>query len=209
MLVQQPHPVPEPRSPLLPMEEQWLSSATLKLKAEQRTTFTIRKATVSDAADIAHLGISVFSATFGFSMPSADLHAYLDEVYAVPAIEADISDAAKHVFVATAPSGHVLGFVQLTEGTSEPCLSELDSLVELQRLYVNRESHGMGLGKALAQSVEALARSLGYRSIWLGVWEGNFVAQKVYESMGYERVGDHEFRMGRCIQTDWIMCKLL
>ena len=81
--------------------------------------------------------------------------------------------------------------------------------MELQRLYVSRESHGRGVGKALSNKVEELARDLGYRKIWLGVWEGNFVAQKVYESMGYERVGEHEFTMGRCIQMDWIMLKPL
>ena len=43
--------------------------------------------------------------------------------------------------------------------------------------------------------------------MWLGIWEGNFVAQKVYEKMGFGKVGEHEFQMGKCIQIDWIMWK--
>ena len=175
------------------------------------TTFKVRPATISDAPLIVQLGASVFSATFGFSMPTSDLNAYLQESYNIEAIEDDIKSPTKHVFVACPPSNpsQILGFAQLTEGTTEPCLEEIEGLVELQRLYVNRDAQGTGVGKALVAKVDSLARERGYRNIWLGVWEGNFVAQKCYESLGWERVGDHEFRMGRCIQTDWIMCKRL
>lgn len=82
--------------------------------------------------------------------------------------------------------------------------------MELQRLYVLPKHHGKGVGRALCRAAEEVARSkLGYGYVWLGVWEGNFVAQSVYEKEGYARVGDHEFRMGRCVQIDWIMGKEL
>ncbi|RMZ84005.1 hypothetical protein DV737_g1284, partial [Chaetothyriales sp. CBS 132003] len=193
----------------------------------------IRKATLADAAAIAQLGRSVFTDTFGFSIPSNDLQAYLDDVYSLAAIEADIASPTKHIFVATPttplaspnpalpnsalpspvlppPPPPILGFVQLTENTTEPCLADITGLVELQRLYVRGDCHGRGLGKALAGHAESLARhQLGYSNVWLGVWEGNFIAQRVYEAMGYERVGEHEFTMGRCVQIDWIMAKPL
>jgi ribosomal protein S18 acetylase RimI-like enzyme len=101
----------------------------------------------------------------------------------------------------------VIGFAQLTEGTTEPCIEDLEGLVELQRLYVDADFHGLGVGKALTNKAEGLARDLAYRIMWLGVWEGNFRAQRVYESMSFSRAGEHEFKMGRCIQTDWIMIK--
>ncbi|RMZ79706.1 hypothetical protein DV738_g3142, partial [Chaetothyriales sp. CBS 135597] len=155
--------------------------------------FSIRKATLADAPAIAQLGRSVFTDSFGFSIPSNDMRTFLDEVYDLPAIEAEISSPTKHFF-----------------NTTEPCLAEIPGLVELQRLYVHGDCHGRGVGKALVGRVELLARDrLGYSNIWLGVWEGNFVAQRVYEALGYERVGEHEFTMGRCVQIDWIMVKPL
>jgi ribosomal protein S18 acetylase RimI-like enzyme len=196
-----------------------------------------------DAPAIAHLGATVFSTTFGFSIPPHDLKAFLQEAYTVEAIEEDILCPTKHVFVAcaraksndsrdvSAPSSdkndsedsgndagvdaeeddddEVIGFTQLTEGTTEPCISHLRSSVELQRLYVSTAHHGLGVGKFLVREIEALARSLGYKSLWLGVWEGNFKAQRVYEGLGFAKVGDHEFKMGKCIQMDWIMTKEL
>lgn len=214
--------------------------------ASTPAAFTIRRATIKDASAIAHLGATVFSTTFGFSIPPNDLRAYLREAYTTEAIEADIRAPTKHIVVAcarktkaadsketcatpfevsgpspstgeqhspssssssSAPADEVIGFAQLTENTTEPCLSHLSGLVELQRLYVSPSHQGLGVGKVLACHIDAIARGLKYKAIWLGVWEGNFKAQRVYEGLGYAKVGDHEFKMGSCIQMDWIMFK--
>lgn len=190
---------------------------SIQLPSTRRTTrpsaaFSLRKATLQDARAIAELGSTVFTTTFGFSIPTPDLDVYLDEAYSVSAIERDIQNPDTHVIVAVESSSvdndQIIGFAQLTEGTSEPCIEDLEGIVELQRLYVHEDFHGLGVGKALTAAIEDMAaRVLDYRAIWLGVWEGNFKAQRVYEAMGYSRVGEHEFKMGRCIQTDWIMVK--
>lgn len=171
-------------------------------------TFTIRPARIQDAPAIAHLGATVFSTTFGFSIPPQDLNDYLSEAYTTSAIEKDIRHPQKKLIVACADSDdRVIGFAQLAEGTTDPCIEDLENLVELQRLYVDADFHGSGVGKALTREIETIAKVQRYRIMWLGVWEGNFKAQRVYEAMGFSRVGEHEFQMGRCIQTDWIMIK--
>jgi len=57
--------------------------------------------------------------------------------------------------------------------------------------------------------VERLALERGFVTMWLGVWEENFKAQKIYERMGFRKVGQHDFKMGNCVQTDWILTKRL
>lgn len=265
MLVQHQQPVPlQPPSPAVspapechynahissPAAVQILSDAVKTRKSPPtepnaiQPSFRFRRATIKDAAAIAHLGSTVFSTTFGFSIPTKDLNAYLDEAYTVEAIERDIRDPKKHLIVACSrtvsrsdasetsssslvsdastdkdeesdaedgdrPEEEIIGFTQLTEDTTEPCLSHLRSTVELQRLYVATSHHGYGVGSLLARKIDQVARDLGYRCIWLGVWEGNFKAQRVYERLGFVKVGDHEFKMGKCIQMDWIMSKEL
>ncbi|KIW13551.1 hypothetical protein PV08_08739 [Exophiala spinifera] len=193
--------------------------ANAVVKRTKQPPFKIRQATLADAPAIAKLGATVFSTTFGFSIPTADLNAYLHEAYSVGAIEDDIRSSQTHIIVACAEdeddnvnnndndSGRVIGFAQLTEGTTEPCIEDLENIVELQRLYVDADHHGLGVGRALEREMEHMARLMAYRIVWLGVWEGNFKAQKVYETLGFTRVGEHEFKMGKCIQTDWIMIK--
>jgi ribosomal protein S18 acetylase RimI-like enzyme len=174
--------------------------------------FTLRPGTPSDATQIRTLGSTVFSATFGFSIPAPDLTTYLTTSYAAGAIQSELASPNHSFTCAVSPSSQILGFAQLTEHTTDPSVASHlpdGNYIELQRLYVRPESHGQGVGRALISAAEGIAREKGYAYVWLGVWEGNFVAQKVYEGLGYVRIGEHEFVMGRCVQIDWIMVKEL
>ncbi|CAM0139146.1 hypothetical protein VKS41_007821 [Umbelopsis sp. WA50703] len=179
------------------------------IKKEREDTVAIRPGTVGDAHAIAKIGGSVFVATFGHSLSAVDLNTYLQESYSVEAITADLSNPLMNFVVAYNEHDRVVGFAQMTQGTSEPCVADAKSPVELQRLYLHQDFHGLGIGKRLMQEIENIARAEGFITIWLGVWEENFKAQKVYERAGYTKVGDHDFVMGDCVQTDWIMIKNL
>jgi ribosomal protein S18 acetylase RimI-like enzyme len=168
----------------------------------------LRTAIPEDVAAIVKLGADVFTATFGHSVSEEELQKYLNESYTIAAITNDLADTNKDMLVATGPDGTtVVGFAQLTRGTSEPCLAHLDNFVELQRIYVGLEYHGQGVGKMLAQRLEGMAKEEGFRHIWLGVWEENLPAQGLYKKLGYKIVGDHDFVVGTVVQTDHIMVK--
>ncbi|RFU34111.1 hypothetical protein B7463_g2192, partial [Scytalidium lignicola] len=170
---------------------------------------TIRKAGLQDASNIVKLGSLVFSLTFGHSVPSYELQAYLDEAYTIEAISKDLTNPMKNAIVATDQNHEILGFAFLTRGTSEPCIENLEDKVELQRIYVDSTSHGKGIGSLLARSIEEIAKNEGFKNIWLGVWEENHIAQKAYKRWGYKHVGEHDFEVGSVVQTDYIMVKSL
>lgn len=52
-------------------------------------------------------------------------------------------------------------------------------------------------------------RKLGMRTIWLGVWEQNTAAIAFYERQGFERFGEHVFRIGNDDQTDYLLARVL
>ncbi|MCJ1330231.1 hypothetical protein MMC10_006914 [Thelotrema lepadinum] len=174
-----------------------------------KTHSLMRKATLEDITQIIKLGLHVFTRTFGHSVPPDQLQAYLDEFYTTTAVTKDIEDPRKDMIVATDQNDTILGFALLTRGTSDPCLTHLEKIIELQRLYVHTDHHGKGLGKALALKTEEMAREQGYANIWLGVWEENLKAEKIYERLGYQTVGSHPFSLGNVVQTDKIMVKKL
>ena len=174
-----------------------------------KAKFLLRPARPRDVEAIASLGSHVFATTFGYSLPASDLDAYLEDAYSPSSIASDLANPNIDIVVACDDLDHVMGFVQLTRGTSEECVAEADKPVELQRLYVRQECHGRGVGKALVDRVQDMGREQGFKTMWLGVWEDNFKAQKVYDRLGFVKVGTHDFTMGTCVQTDWILSKNL
>ena len=171
----------------------------------------LRPATPRDAEAIASLGARTFASSFGWSLPAPDLTAYLATSYSPSAIAKDIVDPNIDVIVACRDDGSdtVIGFVQLTQGSIEPCVADAEGPIELQRLYVDEKCHGGGIGRALESEVERIAREKGFKTMWLGVWEENYKAQKAYDKFGFGKVGEHDFVMGTCVQTDWILAKTL
>lgn len=195
----------------------------------------IRQAILEDSTDIVRIGRDVFTTTFGHSVPGSELEAYLDSAYTEPLITSELKDATKKLIVAihrydsqdtravraeaersgdAIDRGVVVAFAQLTRGTSteEPCVASLahsTSSVELQRLYVDNSYHGQGIGSRLARAIEDIARREGFTHMWLGVWEENSVAARVYAKLGYSPIGFHDFAVGSIIQRDDILMKQL
>lgn len=173
-------------------------------------SISLRPATLSDALAVANLGAKVYAATFGHSVTKEQMNRYLEESYSIEATESEITSKQKDMVVATdGESGAIVGFALLTRGSTEPCIEQFQDTVELQRIYVDTEAHGRGIGKRLILKVEEMAREQGFRHVWLGVWEHNLKARKVYEGLGYAYVGYHDFDLGGDIQKDDILIKTL
>jgi diamine N-acetyltransferase len=181
------------------------------LPKKPATDIIIGHATPSDAAAIAKIGAETFATTFGFSVSAEDLADFLTTTYTAESTLADMRDSAIATFTARDSAGKILGFVQLVRGLTEPCVPGDDATkhAELRRLYVDGSAHGRGIGSKLVAAVEAQAREEGFEQLWLTVWEKHPGAQKLYQRLGYEKVGSTDFLTGACVQTDWVLSKAL
>ncbi|KAL0486998.1 acyl-CoA N-acyltransferase [Acrasis kona] len=175
---------------------------------DKRSPIYIRTATKEDAPHITDIGRDVFSRTFGHSLEKQDLEDYLNSEYTIEKIEEVISSPLCQSYVAV-DGTEVVGFGKLRKESYEDCIKNLNKPIELWRLYVSISQHGRGIGAQLIDHLENLARNQGYENIWLGVWEENYVAQKVYKRHGYVECGVHPFTMGQCVQNDLILMKKL
>lgn len=179
------------------------------MEINARPQLHFRTANLEDAARISQIGWHATTVMIQHTVTHDQLQAFLEADFSLQSILKDMSNPRKEYFVGTNAQNEIIGFVLLTQGTTEPCLETFADSVELQRIYVEETQHGKGIGRCLAAEAESVAKKMGFKHVWLGVWEENFKAQKFYKSLGYELVGDHPFDVSGEVQTDLIMIKEL
>ncbi|KAK1925421.1 acyl-CoA N-acyltransferase [Papiliotrema laurentii] len=168
----------------------------------------VRAATDEDASAICRVGGRSFAETFAHSCSEADMAEYLATHYTPEIISNELKRANRHYLVATVDDA-VVAFSSLDTTSDEDCVQSYPDRIELSRIYVDGAQHGRGVAKTLAETTLDLARSMGKKYIWLGVWEHNPKANRFYEKLGFSKVGEHTFTVGSDVQTDWIVLRAL
>lgn len=164
---------------------------------------TIQPGTVADARDIAALGARVFRETFTDVTQPADMQAFLADTYTPQRLASELGDPARVFFVARAGNA-LAGFAQMRRDSTEPSVRG-PAPVELQRLYIDAGWHGRGVAQALIGEALTWAQEAGYQTLWLGVGDTNFRAQRFYSKLGLKVCGSHVFQVGSDAQVDLIM----
>jgi diamine N-acetyltransferase len=165
----------------------------------------IRIATPADAVRLAALAERTFRDSFSDENSAADMDAYVQGSFSLDRIRDELADDANTFLLAFVDDAdEPAGYAKLRAGPTDPSVTGPDP-VELERLYVERNAIGQGVGAALMQAVLGAARLADRRTLWLGVWEHNPRAISFYERWGFEVVGDHVFRLGSDDQRDLVM----
>ena len=119
-------------------------------------------------------------------------------------LEAAFDPEPDRWFVVAERDGRVIGVTGLQSSGIDPALyTALDKPVELVRVYVTRTELGTGVGRALADHMEDMARSMGFtklivesgarnREFGYRFWTKRYGAMVLFEpdvyGPGYERV---------------------
>jgi len=163
----------------------------------------IRRATAADAETLSALGALTFRETFAHLYPREDLEAFLADAYGLARTRADLADPAKASWLVEA-DGEAIGYA-----LAGPCSLPHDEVTpacgELKRIYFLKARQGGGLGGALFAEAMAWLLKDGPRNIWIGVWSENFGAQRFYARLGYAKVGEYGFEVGRTVDREFIL----
>ena len=162
----------------------------------------VRRAAPADAAALAAFGERTFRDAFGALNRADDVDAYTAKTYGEAQQRREIEDPDAVTLVAE-EEGAVIGFALLRRSASP------FGDIELARFYVDRGWHGRGCAQTLLVEVEATARTLGGKAIWLSVWERNPRGIAFYAKSGFRDVGSQPFVVGSDLQTDRIMVLML
>jgi diamine N-acetyltransferase len=75
----------------------------------------------------------------------------------------------------------------------------------LHGVYVEPTLQGRGLGRRLMDAALAHPRLAQAKRIFLQVWDENERAVRLYESLGFKKVGTTTFKIGSEVMEDLIM----
>lgn len=169
----------------------------------------IRRGSPEDAETLAPLAVEIFNDAFAanpLNKPE-DMRVYISEAFSVEQTRRELAEADSIFFIAET-AGEMIGYAKLKERSVEDCVTD-ENAIELQRLYVKKDFHGQGIARELMNECFDIAARKKYRTMWLGVWEHNFRAQKFYEKLGFRLIGSHVFQLGSDAQTDLVLEKNL
>ena len=171
--------------------------------ATQMADVTIRRGSVTDAAELAAFAARAFRETYSADNKPADLQAHVATAYGLAQQAAELADPSVFTILARL-NGELFAYAQVRRSTPPVCVTHT-APIELYRLYVDQRAHGSGLASRLMQVVHQAAREFQGRHIWLGVWEQNSRAIAFYKKVMFVDVGSTFFMVGPDKQIDRVL----
>ena len=163
----------------------------------------IRLALEEDAQTLAALGAETFVATFGHLYAEKDLNAFLSKNHARSVYAALLRDPDYGLWLAITPRGEAIGYA-VASPCSLPVPDRPASAGELSRLYLKKGVQGGGIGARLLEPALEFLRDR-FDHIYLSVYAGNVVAQRLYQRFGFVKIHDYFYMVGDHADPEWIM----
>lgn len=159
-------------------------------------------------AYLSEFGGDSFIRAYERTLPQEELRKYVDVAFSESTILGEIDEGSATYFVCQDATGTPCGYAKLVDSHSPDCIDSTSS-IELQRLYVDDNHKGCGVGKLLESHAVSFAHIQNICHIWLRVWDGNRIAQDIYRRWDYSVVGSEPYQVGEDERTVLVMLKSL
>jgi len=163
----------------------------------------IRRAGVADAETLSALSLATFSAAFAHLYPPSDLAAFVADAYAVDRSRAQLADPANATWLVEA-DGAAVGYA-MAGACGLPHADVTPACGELKRIYLLPDWQGGGRGSRLLRTALDWLEATKTGALWIGVWSQNLGAQRLYERMGFDKVGEYRFKVGESLDHEFIL----
>lgn len=167
----------------------------------------IKPVALADIDLLVAMSRETFYAAFAHLNNADDMEAYAAKSFTSQQLVQEYNTPGSSFYFA-AVNNVVAGFMKLNTGDAQNEFKE-DNSLEVERLYVLATHQGKQIGKQLLSFALNKANNKMHDFIWLGVWEHNLNAIRLYERMGFSLCGNHDFMLGNDRQTDLLMKKVL
>ncbi len=167
----------------------------------------IVRAAPSDVDVLLHLSRKTFYESFHHLNTPANMEAYMDFAFTAEKLLTELQNPDSEFYFMKVDD-HILGYLKINRNGAQSEFKDPKSL-EIERIYVDREYQGLGIGTLLIERAKDIALDNGLDYVWLGVWEKNPDAIRMYERNGFQAFSEHEFVMGDEVKMDKLMmCRI-
>ncbi len=157
-----------------------------------KTMVTIYKASAADAALLTQLARSIYQEHYLHLWHPGGADWYMNEyAYAAHKIAAELADPAVEYFIAAADD-QPLGYLKLNTAAT---LDEKPNAVEIERIYLHKNTTGRGTGKQLMQLALQRAKELEKEILFLKAMDSSLDAIVFYQKLGYTICGSLQLPM--------------
>lgn len=163
-----------------------------------------RWATAVDLIGLQKLAVVAFTAAYAEFNTEENMTAYLAENFSEGKLLGEIN--AGQIFLGVRGE-QIVAYAKLVEPETIQIAGHHP--LEIARLYTDIHLTGRGIGRSLLGAIDTEARTRGYDSICLGVWQKNFRAINFYQREGFRINGIVKFQLGDDPQDDFIMFRKL
>lgn len=165
----------------------------------------LHQCSVADVDELRAVSIETYTDTFGEFNSDENMRIYLEDAYNREKLTAELAETNSQFFFMK-ENNETVGYLKLNLGDAQTEYIG-DNLLEVERIYVRTAFLRNGYGTKLIQTAEEIARELGVKGMWLGVWEHNQRALNFYSKMGFRHISQHSFFMADDEQIDFIYYK--
>jgi len=166
------------------------------------TSFTIRNATASDAANLAKIGAECFYETYVADNTPADMELHLKRTFSESLQAQELAHSTNHCLLLY-HAAELAGYCLLGLN-APPAIVTGPNPMEIRRFYLQKRWHGHGGAQQLMQAALASARAGAHQTVWLGAFAKNMRAIAFYKRFGFVDVGTGTFMLGTSAQDDRI-----
>jgi diamine N-acetyltransferase len=157
----------------------------------------------TDIPALARLAQKTYILAFGQTMTKEELQ----DVLKLRSEDYFRSNINKDTILVAYEKKKLLGFIQFGKADYDS-IETTDKDIKLDKIYVDSNNQGKGIGKQLMDAMLTHKRLEGIENIYLDVFGANQKAFKLYEKYGFKVIGKIPFKVnGKIIGYDLLMKK--
>ena len=167
-------------------------------------SFYLKLISTEDLNDLRSISLKTSKQTFSAQNTKENIRLYLKNKVSVKQLKKEITNINSKFYIVY-QKNKIIGYFKLNFNGSQRVKMYLNNGFEIERIYLISEFQGKGFGKKLLTKILNMGKEMGYRKVWLGVWENNFRAIKFYKKYGFKKFGMYNFLLGKDLQTDYLL----